>query len=83
MPAAARQSEPGDPGALPPEPPRPRPLLVPAVTFIVGITVSEFLGAGPTWVWWLAFGVPIVVFAALLLTSVRFVARAGTFGPGW
>ena len=75
MSSDTNQPEPGDPGALPPEPPRPRPLLVPAVTFIVGITVSEFLGTGPTWIWWLAFGLPIVVFAALLLTPVRSLVR--------
>jgi len=60
---------------LKPEPPRPRPLLAPAVMFIVGITLSEMLGAGPTCVWWLAFGLPIVVFAALLLVSARLLVR--------
>ena len=74
MHADASQSDPSDTGALPPEPPRPRPLLVPAVAFIGGIWLSEALGAGGMWLRWLAFALPCVVLLTLFSRAVRLAA---------
>ena len=52
-------------------PPRPRPLVLPALAFMAGITISEVLGLGPTAIHNATVVISIVALLVLLVVAAK------------